>query len=195
MPVRSRASSAASTPARQWLAVMWSPKPARDPAGSPPAGARIEPIPERDQNAPMSYAARAASGPVLAVAGDVAVDEPRVLGRERRVVEPEPRERVAPVVGDEDVRAEHERARRLARGGLGEVERDRALAAVVEVEARAGRQLDPRERAVELPHRVAARRLDLHHVRAPVGHEPRRRRSRDPEPHLHHAHALKQHAR
>ena len=59
--------------------------------------------------------------------------------------------------------------------------RDGALASVVQLEHRVGRQVTA-EDVEKGPARVAFGRLDLHHVGAPVGHDAPRRRDRPPRP-------------
>ena len=112
-------------------------------------------------------------GPGLAEAGDRAVDQPRALGREARIVEAELLE-----AADLEVLEQHVGARRellddaLALGGL-EVELDRALAAIGAVEiggaqmAAVGRRHERRAPAAGVV--AGALALDLDHVGAEIG--------------------------
>ena len=64
-PVRSRAISAAHTPAAAAMPAPWSPIPPRWSGGSPPGCVSTCATPDLAQNAPMSYAARSRSGPTI----------------------------------------------------------------------------------------------------------------------------------
>jgi hypothetical protein len=158
--------------------------------GSVPGAVRAAAMPARDQKAPTSYEGRRVR-PLLAVAGDAAVDEARIPGRERVPIEREPRERGAAEVRHEDVRAVEEPVGDFARLGPPEIEHDAAFAAVVELERRVRRQLHPRRRQVEPAERVAVGRLDLDDLGAPVGEHPAGRGARDPHAELDHANACK----
>ena len=101
--------------------------------------------------------------PVVAEAGERAVDQARVRGRERLVVAAQPLHDPGPEALHDDVGA----GRELLEDGLAfrrlHVERERALVAV-----------DVGERGAALGGRVlglGGRRLDLQHVRAHVGEE------------------------
>ncbi len=130
-----------------------------------------------------------AVGAALAVAGDARVDEARVAGAQPRVVETERLEDLRPHVGHEHVRAVDELARDAPAVLGAEVERDAPLAAVVELEGRVGGQLGARHGEIEAAERIPVGRLDLHHLRAPVGEHAARRGAGDPEPELDHPHA------
>ena len=125
-------------------------------------------------------------GPVLlvareAVAVDVRVDEPRVAGRHRLVVEPRPREGARASVGDEDVGAIDEVGGDRTSLLGGQVQRDAALVAVVELERRVDLQVRHRQDGAE---RVAIGRLDLDDVGSPVAEDACGGRSGHPHPHL-----------
>ena len=114
-----------------------------------------------------------------AVAGHVGVDEARVAGRERVVVEPGARQRARPGVGDEHVGAVDELGGDLAALGRGRGSGRRC--ACCGCRARTAGSPRPRRRADRsAPERVAVGRLDLHDVRAPVAEDRRRRPGRPP---------------
>src|SRR5262249_42480935 len=73
---------------------------------------------------------------------------------------------------------------RRASLGRAHVDHDAPLAAVVEVERRIPVDLAPGRELEERSHRVARWRLDLHDVGAPIGEDPGRGRSRDPQSHF-----------
>jgi hypothetical protein len=109
-------------------------------------------------------------GPGLAEARDAGINEARVAGAERRVVDPEARRDARPIVLDDDVGAGGEPAEELETGGALQVQRDRALVAVHvdEAEAVVALQLE----AHRLARLVAAvRRFDLDHVGAHVAEQ------------------------
>src|SRR5919198_5480999 len=98
-----------------------------------------------------------AIGAGLSVSRYRGVDEPRVRGRQRLVVEPERRDHAGPIVLDEDVARARKPLQRVAPFRHFEVEDDAALAAVDGVEAGAFRT----DAARHLARRIAAGRLDL----------------------------------
>src|SRR4030095_16748583 len=113
--------------------------------------------PERADVVRRAVAVRA----VDAVAGDRAVDQPRIRFRQRRVVEPQPRQGPGSEVRDEDVGAGDELAcDRMAFVRL-EAQHDRALAAVVELEGGMEGNLDSYRRGEDATKRVAVLWPDL----------------------------------
>jgi hypothetical protein len=131
-----------------------------------------------------------------AVARDQSVDEPRILRRHGFCIETEPRERGGTHVRHEHVGARDQLVCERAPLGVAEVDADRALAAVVHLERRVEGQVAA-EHELKQPRGVAeTRRLDLHHVRAPVRENSARRGPRDPDPELDDANAFQRtHAR
>jgi hypothetical protein len=140
--------------------------------------------PERAHVVRRAVAIRAAQ----AVAGDGGIHQTGTARLERRPVEPQLRQRVGPQVGDEHVRARDQPLRQRARLGVARVEHDALLAAVVEIERRALRLLQPRQVHEQVAAGIAFGRLDLHHVGAPVGEHSARPGPGDPDRELHHAH-------
>ena len=117
------------------------------------------------------------------VGGHRAVDQTGVAGGHRLGVEAHPLECARPHVRHEHVGLVDQAQRELTALVGTDVEHDRALAAVVELERRVRWQLGP-EHLPELPARVTGGRFDLDHVGAPVGEDHRRGRAGDPDPHL-----------
>jgi hypothetical protein len=123
-----------------------------------------------------------AVGACRAVAGGERVDEARRRGEHGRGVEAGALERADAEIGQEDVGpgdgALHDRPAGLRR----EIDDQRTLAAIVELEHRIDREREAGGDAIESAVRIARRRrLDLHHVGTPVGEEPARRRTGDPD--------------
>ena len=119
------------------------------------------------------------------VAADAAVHETRVAFDRGPRLESEPVEGVRAEVADEDVGGGEQLFETLPTAGLPEVEHHAALAPVVERERRVRHVAVDAQRPEHLSHRITARCFDLDHVGAPVGQEGRRRRSGDPDAHLH----------
>jgi hypothetical protein len=111
-------------------------------------------------------------GAGAAVAGDRRVDQAGVGGEHGVGTEAEPLDGVGTEVGEEDVGGRQQLLHgRPARPiGVGEVEDDRPLAPVVEVE-RGARQVGPAPAGDRQhpPHRVAFGGFDLDDVGAPIG--------------------------
>ena len=120
-----------------------------------------------------------------AEAGHAGVDEARVAGGERGVVEPGPLEGVDAEVGHEDVGAGDQVGQHGPAGVGAVVDADRALPPVVQLERRvhvlAGGGGEVGAHPAE---RVADERLHLHHVGPPVGQDRGAARSGHPEPDL-----------
>ncbi len=72
----------------------------------------------------------------------------------------------------------------LATLGIAQVEHDAALAPVVEREGRVRHVVVDAQRSEHATHRITGGRLDLDHVRAPVGEQGRGRRRGHPHPEL-----------
>ena len=144
-PVAWRWSNAPRIPDSVVMAVMWSPTPPRKlicgASGGTARAARPEPRPEG-----ADVVARAPRvGTFAAVAGDARVDEFWMRGAHRVGSEAEAIDGVRAQVGEEDVGARQQLVhRRLTLLGV-ELEHDRSLASVVEVERRA-RQVRARRR-------------------------------------------------
>ena len=115
-----------------------------------------------------------AVGPVLAVAGDRAVDEPGVLLAQALVADAEPVHHAGAEALEQHVGLAHEPQQHLAPGLGLEVDADRALVAVErEEERRAGARLGALVARRRPAHVVAQPRvLDLEHVGAEVGQQP-----------------------
>ncbi len=92
-------------------------------------------------------------------------------------------------VGQEDVGPCHQLMRQVQATFAREVECDGALAPVVQLEHRIGRQVTT-EDVEEGPTRVSLGGLDLHHVRAPVGQDAAGAGAGDPDPEFDHPHAV-----
>jgi uncharacterized protein YggE len=123
---------------------------------------------------------------ILAVPGERRVDQPRMRGGQRVVVEPEPREHAGAEVLHHDIGARDERVEHAASLGALEVQRHALLVPVDAQEIRAlavdeGRP--PRARVV-----AAARLLDLDHPRAHVGEQHRAVRARQHARQIQHRH-------
>ena len=124
---------------------------------------------------------------ILAVPRERRVDQPRMRGRQRAVVEPQAREHAGPEVLDEDIGARDERVEHAASLGALEVERHALLVPVdaQEVSALAvDERRSPRARVV-----AAARMLDLDDPRAHVGEQHRAVRARQHARQVQHRHA------
>ena len=104
-----------------------------------------------------------------------AVDEAGIVERQRRVVRTEIRRLPGAERGDDDVGAGREPVEALAAPGGPEVEFDAALAA------------QPHRRGGESAERIAARPLDLDHLRAKVGEHHRREAARRPVAEIDHS--------
>ena len=102
--------------------------------------------------------------------------------------EPDPGQRRRTQVGEKDVGPGHEAVRDVDAALGGEVEGDGPLPPVVQFEDRVDRQVAS-EHAAEVARRIPRRRLDLDHVRAPVGQDAARPGSRHPRTELHQPHA------
>ena len=135
-------------------------------------------------------------GPVLlrsrgAVARETRIDEARIPCPERLVVHTEGGELSPPQVRHEHVGAGGEALSERLPLGMPQVADDAALAAVVELEGRVDVGLERHEpRRGETAQRIAVGRLDLHHVRAPVGEDGGRRRHGHPDAELEDADAV-----
>ena len=130
--------------------------------------------------------------PVLPVAGDRAVDEPRVLLAQPLVADPQPLHHAGAEALEQHVGLAHEPQQHLApRVGL-QVDADRALVAVERQEQRAARALLRPLVARRRPAHVVAepRVLDLQHVGAEVGQQPRAEAARQQPREVEHADAL-----
>ena len=133
-------------------------------------------------------------GTLQPVPGDDAVHERREPLAHRVRIEPQPLQRGDPGVGDEHVGVGQQTVHRRSPVVAAQVEHDAALAAVVQLERRHRRLFARTDGSEDRPLRVAARRLDLDHVGAPVGHHPGCGRSRHPRRQLHDTHPGKDHA-
>ena len=112
--------------------------------------------------------------PGLSVSRYRRVDEPRVDGRQRLVIEAERRDHAGPVILDEDVARARDPLQRVASFRRFEVDDGAALPAVDGVEAR-GIAAD---RAWHHARRVPRGRLDLDHVSTEIGEHHRAVRAR-----------------
>ena len=158
--------------------------------GSAPPGARsASAIPARDQKAATSYAPAIRVGTLQAVARDDGVDEAGVAFVDLVGAEPDPLEGGRAQVGQEDVGLRHQLMRQVQAAFGREVEGDGALAPVIQLEHRIGRQVTT-EDVEEGPTRVSLGRLDLDHVRTPVGQDAGGPGTGDPDPEFDHLHAL-----
>ena len=146
-----------------------------------------------DQAEVVHVVARAvAVRPVLPVAGDRAVDEPRVLLAQPLVADPQPLHHAGAEALQQHVGLAHEPQQDLApRVGL-QIDADRALVAVERQEQRAARALLRPLVARRRPAHVVAepRVLDLQHVGAEVGQQPRAEAARQQPREVEHADAL-----
>ena len=105
-----------------------------------------------------------------------------------RIVSVDTLEELRPHIGEENVGRFQQTLDQGPTPGIVHIEREAALAAVVEIEGRAARLSGPRERGEQPAHRIAGRCLHLDHLGAPVGQNAARGRSGHPEAHLDHAH-------
>ncbi len=119
-------------------------------------------------------------GPVLTEAEQARIDDARVDGGHRFVVESEPRHGIGPHVVDQHVRVGQQAVEHVQPGRFLQVERDAALAAIGIEEDRTHVGVPTR---ADLAHQVALRGLDLDDVRAHVAQRQRRER-----PHQHRRH-------
>ena len=114
----------------------------------------------------------AAVGPGLAVGRDRDVDDPRIARADRRVADAEAMGHAGAEGFDEDVRARGQAQQRFDPFRALEVEHEAALAAL-----RVGEEhRDAIALQADLAARLAARRLDLDHLGAMVGHRLGQRR-------------------
>ncbi len=129
--------------------------------------------------------------PVLAVAGDRAVDDPGVLLLEPLVADPEPVQHAGAEALEQHVGLAHEPQQHLAPRLRLEVDADRALVAVQrEEQRRAGALLRPLVVRRRPAHVVAQPGvLDLQHVGAEVGQQPRAEPARQQPRQVEHADA------
>jgi len=150
---------------------------ARHQAGARPVGERVE-------RRRVRVFAR------VAVTGDVRVDESRILGGKRFVVDTELGDERRLVVRDEDVRGLHQPQQHVAPFRPRQIQRHASLVPrgeqprVVDVTLRGARRDPP-----EPPEIPALRSLDLDDVRTEVRHHGRRGRARDVRPAIDHAEA------
>ena len=89
----------------------------------------------------------------LAVAGDRRIDQPRVFGRERRIIEAEPGHHTRTVILDEHIGSPRKPSKHVARRRFVQIEDDAQLAAI-----------DGVERGLSLPVELAIARVE-----SPVG--------------------------
>src|SRR6185312_11622234 len=104
----------------------------------------------------------ASAGAALAIAGDRAIDQPRIERAHVGVAETEPRHHAGTELLNQDVGAHEQRLELFAVGLALEIDRKHALAAVEHGEGRA-LAVEHRWKA---PHVLAARALDLDHLGA-----------------------------
>ena len=119
-------------------------------------------------------------GTLQPVPGDDAVHERREPLAHRVRIESQPLQGGDPGVGHEHVGVGQQTVHRRSPVVAAQIEHDTALAAVVQLERRHRGLIAHTDGAEDRPLRVAARRLDLDHVGAPVGHHAGCRRSRHP---------------
>ena len=108
-------------------------------------------------------------GTGLAVAGDRAIDQPRIDLAQRLVAEPEAVHHAGAEILDQDIGFRDQPMNERDRIGILEVEREASLSRIELAEIGAVAVADRRAQ----PHVVAFRRLDLDHLRADVGQQPR----------------------
>ena len=167
-------------PATACIAVVWSPRPKRIPPGaSPGSPSRLRDARARPERPHVEGGAVRLAG-AQAVAGDRRVDQARVAGAQRLVIQAGQGEAAGAQVGDEDVRPVGQPAHDRRACVAAPVDGQRALAAVVQIEG-GGEIGEVFEGPAE---GVGVEPLDLDHVRAPVGQDPRDGGARHPDPQL-----------
>ena len=128
-------------------------------------------------------------GAFEAVSGDVAVDQTRMAGQHRGVIDAGPGKRRGAHIGDKHVSASNQFGRHGASGIRGQIESDTAFAAVVELEHRVVGHVTTHHLG-EGARRVPGQWFDLHHIGPPVGQYPGSRWSSDPHAEFHHPYAV-----
>ncbi len=127
-------------------------------------------------------------GACRAVPGEQRVDDRGLVGPQLLEAQPEAFEARRCEVRDEDIGPRRQARHDLASTRLIEVQRDRALPAVVLREAEVHRLARPHGAVAAVD--IAVRRLDLDHVGAQVGHHRRARRRGEEVRHLEHPHPI-----
>ena len=193
-PVRSRWNSAAPIPPASAMPDCRSPKPGPGigEGNSCPGGVTPIAAPERPQYVIPSKPPLPGERTARALGRAAAVDDPRVAAQHVVGLDAQLGACRRQEVGDEDVGRVHQRHQDVATLGGVDVEPERPLAAVADLEE-VGDALDARRHPPrrDLPDRVAPRRvLDLEHLGAPVGEDGGRRRDEHEARHLEHTDAV-----